>query len=262
MRAVHPLWLLLALLPGINACAGVMAEGTRMIYPANSTGRTWLLANTNPWPVLVQTWVDQGEGDPQQGDAPFVVLPAIFRLEPSATERIRILHTGVSLPEDRESLFWLNLYEVPPSNTTAGASEAQMTLVFNTQFKVLYRPEGLTAPDNLAGQLQFRLEQQEGQRCILTHNPTPWHASLTNLGVDSADGMLSTDETDLLLPPFSTRCYRLGDGHLEMEGKVHFSLIDDTGFSEVHQKHLGLVPVSVARAPGAVLSVGKERGER
>jgi len=244
MRVLHcGLWLLTALLVGRDVGAGVLVEGTRVIYPADSEGRTLLVANTNPWPVLVQTWVDEGEGNPTGANAPFVVLPAIFRLEPSATERLHIIHTGAPLSEDRESLFWLNLYEVPPTNVNAETGvddEARLTLAFNTQLKLLYRPAGLAAPDDLASQLQFRLERQDGHWCVLAYNPTPWHASISALDVDGIDGPLAADEADLLLPPFSTRCYHLQEGQPGTEAALHLRVIGDTGFSEEH--HLVLPP--------------------
>jgi len=236
LRLCPGLLLLAALLPGINAHAGLLTEGTRLIYPANSEGRTLLIANTNPWPVLVQTWVDRGEGDLEQADAPFVVTPAIFRLEPSQTERLRIIHTGEPLPEDRESLFWLNLHEIPPSAPGTDENEARLSLTFNTQLKLLYRPAGLGPPDDLPAQLQFRLEPQDGHWCVLAHNPTPWHASISALNVDGEDGPLAADEADLLLPPFATRCYQLQDGAPIQKGGLHFSLIGDSGFSEDHHR--------------------------
>jgi len=238
------LLVLSALLPVADTHAGLLTEGTRVIYRADSSGRTLRIANTNPWPVLVQPWVDQGEGDPDTANAPFVVVPAIFRLEPSATQHLNVLYTGAPLPEDRESLFWLNLYEIPPAQTDADADtdEARLTLTFNTQLKLLYRPQGLGAPDDLAAQLQFRLERQDGQWRVCAYNPTPWHASLSALSVDSTDGPLSVDETDLLLPPFASRCYRLGEGTPDTGSGVHFSLIGDSGFSEAYQRAFSAVP--------------------
>jgi len=236
---IHACALWLALFAGVSARAGVLAEGTRVIYPADSDGRSLLIANTNPWPVLVQTWVDQGEGDPAGADAPFVVLPAIVRLEPAATQRLRIIHTGEPLPGERESLFWLNLYEVPPTDADADADdEASLTLTLNTQLKVLYRPAGLGAPDDLAAQLQFRLERQDGRWCVWAHNPAPWHASISALRVGGIDGPLAADEADLLLPPFSTRCYRLRDGQPRMDAGIEFSLIGDAGFSQTYRREL------------------------
>jgi len=227
---LHCCLLLMVLLPGTSVYAGILTEGTRVIYPDESNGRTLRIANTNPWPVLVQPWVDQGEGHLETANAPFVVLPAIFRLDPSASQSLRILHTGEPLPEDRESLFWLNLYEIPPSAPGADENEARLSLTFNTQLKLLYRPAGLGPPDDLPAQLQFRLEPQDGHWCVLAHNPTPWHASINALNVDGEDGPLAADEADLLLPPFATRCYPLQDGAPMQKGGIHFSLIGDSGF--------------------------------
>jgi len=215
-----------------------MARGTRVIYPQHAEGRSVLLVNTNPWPVLVQTWVDTGEGDLDQADAPFVVTPAVFRLEPAATQHIRILHTGEPLPDERESLFWLNLYEIPPTDPDAG--EMQLTLTLNTQLKLFYRPEGLGAPDELAAQLQFWLEQQDGHWWVMAHNLSPWHAAISALSVDGMDGPLLADDADLSLPPLTTRRYRLRNGQPIADSRVHFSLIDDAGFAGEHAS--GLIP--------------------
>lgn len=42
--------------------------------------------------------------------APFIVIPPVSRLEPAQEKILRIVHTkGLSLPDDRESVFWLNI---------------------------------------------------------------------------------------------------------------------------------------------------------
>jgi len=244
-RANH-LWhlsarLLLALLP-LTSHAGLLAESTRIIYPAQHDAHSVLIANTNPWPVLVQTWVDHGEGDLERASVPFVVVPAIFRLEPAATQSLRILHTGEALPEHQESLFWLNLYEIPPGDaeSTADTDPARLTVTLNTQLKLLYRPAGLNAPDvdALAAQLEFTL-QQDGERWhLLAHNPTPWNASLSTLSINGAGGPLPADTPDLLLPPFSARRWPLHAGQPAPAVNVSFNLIDDAGFSHPYQRRL------------------------
>jgi len=227
--------LLLALLPQVSVHAGLLAERTRIIYPAQHDAHSVLIANTNPWPVLVQTWVDHGEGEMERARAPFVVVPAIFRLEPAATQSLRILHTDEALPEHQESLFWLNLYEIPPTDTefTADTNPARLTLTLNTQLKLLYRPAGLGAPDadTLAAQLEFSLQQDGDHWHLLAHNPTPWNASLSALSINSAGNPLPADTQDVLLPPFSTRRWPVHGGHCAANASVHFNLIDDAGFS-------------------------------
>jgi len=164
-----------------------------------------------------------------------VVVPAIFRLEPAATQHLRILHTGEALPETQESLFWLNLYEIPPANaeTTTDTDPARLTLTLTTQLKLLYRPAGLTAPDMdaLAARLEFTLQRHEGHWHVLAHNPTAWNASLSALSIDGAGDPLPAATQDLLLPPFSTRRWPLHAGQPGTNASVHFNLIDDAGFS-------------------------------
>ena len=45
----------------LPAQAGVMASRTRVIYEQGQTERSLMLANINPYPVVVQTWVNDGE---------------------------------------------------------------------------------------------------------------------------------------------------------------------------------------------------------
>ena len=66
------------------AAAGVIINGTRVIYPAQAREVTVQLVNTGDTPALVQAWVDSGNPDqtPETSTAPFVLTPPISRLEP------------------------------------------------------------------------------------------------------------------------------------------------------------------------------------
>ncbi|MEX5715499.1 molecular chaperone [Serratia ureilytica] len=75
--------------------------------------------------------------------APFVALPSVFALQPSALKGLRILFAGANLPADRESVFWLNLYEIPPTRPATPPLASRVTLAMNTQMKIFYRPRAL-----------------------------------------------------------------------------------------------------------------------
>ncbi len=60
--------------------AGIMPASSRIIYRDGDREKTLMLVNTNDYPVLVQSWVDNGEGSPESASPPFVVLPPVFRL--------------------------------------------------------------------------------------------------------------------------------------------------------------------------------------
>lgn len=99
-----------------TASAGIIASTTRVVFREGQTQQSLMVVNTNPWPIIVQTWVDEGDITVMPGHVktPFVVVPALFRLQPKAMQGLRLIYNQASLPADRESVFWLNLYEIPP----------------------------------------------------------------------------------------------------------------------------------------------------
>ncbi len=84
------IYLLHLLLLG-NVCqAGMTIESSRVVFSASDRERSLLLANNNSYPVIVQTWVDNGDlkNTPETVDnVPVIPLPAVFRLEPQEKKK-------------------------------------------------------------------------------------------------------------------------------------------------------------------------------
>ncbi len=152
--------LLLVLLVSIaQARASVVVTGTRVIYPGEAREKTVQLSNRDAFPNVVQAWVDIDAPDvpPDQADAPFLVNPAVFRMAPDSGQTLRIVYTGQGLPGDRESLFHLNVLQIPPRNSSH-AERNQMLLMLRNRLKLFYRPAGIQGrPEDLPGQLRFAL---------------------------------------------------------------------------------------------------------
>ncbi|WP_348254033.1 fimbria/pilus periplasmic chaperone, partial [Salmonella enterica] len=66
-------------------------------------------------PYLAQSWLENEQGEKVKQGA-LAIIPPVQRLEPSAKGMVRIMQTpsAASLPQDRESLFYFNLREIPP----------------------------------------------------------------------------------------------------------------------------------------------------
>lgn len=225
------------------ACAGIMAATTRVIYPADAREKSLMVVNTNPYPVILQTWVDQGAGDPETAKAAFISLPPVFRLEPGEMKGVRIIYNHESLPQDRESLFWLNLYEIPPEKKEKGqlASDLLM-LMMNTQLKIFYRPEGLIlTPEQAVKKLSFRLLHEGENWFVECHNPGPLHISFTSIML--LNGKQEQDvrqEADMMVPPFSKRRYPVSalSGPPAENGRIRFHYLDDNGVLLTHETPL------------------------
>ena len=103
--------------------AGIVIGGTRVVYISNNADKSIsVFSKEEKIPYLIQSWVDPFNKD-DKSKAPFTVIPPVSRLEPGQEKVLRILHTkGMSLPDDRESVFWLNIKNIPPEATNKAAN--------------------------------------------------------------------------------------------------------------------------------------------
>lgn len=190
------------------AHASVVIAGTRVVFPAEQGETTVRLSNEGQLPALVEAWIDDGnaESTPDTAKVPFLVTPPLARMNPGKGQSLRIVYTGQPLPADRESLFWLNVLEIPPKPTNV-TGEAQNTLQFavRSRLKLFFRPAKL-AGDPLAagGQLQWKLVTDGHGYALEAHNPTPYYVTLNNLTLHAGNTSYEAD-TGMVAPLASLR---------------------------------------------------------
>ncbi len=130
-----------------SAHASVVINGTRVIYRAKDREVTIRLSNEGTAPALVQAWLDTGDPNttPDESNVPFTLTPPLFRLDPKKGQSLRLIYTQEPLPQDKESLFWLNVLEVPPRADGGASSNDRnlLQLAFRSRIKVFFRPAGL-----------------------------------------------------------------------------------------------------------------------
>ena len=93
----------------------------------------------------MQAWLDAGDPHAKPGESkvPFVLTPPLFRLDPTKVQSLRLVYTHDPLPADRESLFWLNVLDIPPRAAANADAPNQLELAFKHRMKVFFRPAGL-----------------------------------------------------------------------------------------------------------------------
>lgn len=197
--------------------AGIVASSTRLIMTQQQPSLSVILANTNDYPIMVQTWIDDGSPDstPEKASAPFIPLPAVFRMQPGAVQGLRVINKQDerlrALPADRESVFWLNLYEIPPKNPKILRADVHVAMAMNTQMKVFYRPVSLVgAPDNIIDKLQFSLIKNGDHYSLRCHNKSAFHASFGQMTLVAGGARYPlVQEMDMMTAPFSQRDYQI-----------------------------------------------------
>jgi len=176
----------------LSASAGLVIQGSRVIYNEAAGETTVQMQYVGDAPTLLQTWMSREDAVLAPGDeeVPFILMPAVTRLDPGNGQTIRILRVRDGLPQDRESLFYFNTLEIPPAPTAlAAAGEAFMQFSIRGQFKFFYRPKGLPlASDKAIDRLQFSIAEPspEGQVQLRIRNGSPYHVTFSTLALHPA----------------------------------------------------------------------------
>lgn len=158
--------------------ASITVGGTRLIYNASENEASLPVSNTQDGvPYLIQSWVELSENS--EGQVPFIVTPPLFRLDAGHENTLRIIYTGEKkLPENRESVFWLNVKSIP---SMTRSDENRLLIAVKTRMKIFYRPALLAS--ELAGEAWEKLKFEPRGEHLLIINPTPFYVSLYSLKV-------------------------------------------------------------------------------
>lgn len=238
--------LLICVLP---ANASIVLYGTRVIFSGDETEATLKISNEGKLPSLVQSWLDTGDGDmaPEGIDVPFVIAPSLTRLEASDQQMLRIIHSGQPLIQDRESLFWINVLDVPPKTENAKGSQGSLALAFRTRIKLIYRPKGLPGePKDAPEQLQWSASTtRDGQAVLQARNPTAYVANLGHIAVEAAGQSFKMNVGHVL--PGETAKFAFQKPaeneqlpkELPADAVVVYTSLNDWGGAEGHRVELG-----------------------
>ncbi|MFP2378005.1 molecular chaperone [Enterobacter ludwigii] len=208
----------------IPAEAGVVVSGTRVIYPENENEVTVKVTNKGNTPVLIQAWIDEGDQnvEPAKIMAPFVITPPMNRINPDKGQTLRITNINQkSLPDDRESLFWLNVLEIP-SIAPAAASKNKLQIAFRTRIKMFYRPSNLKHSSvSVAESLQWSLHKDN----LKIQNNSPFHITLLN--VKPANG--KSEITLPMIKPFDSVTVSVDSNQFKNGMQLYYRFINDYG---------------------------------
>lgn len=228
-----------------SARAGLIAASTRVIFKESETQQSLMLVNTNNWPVMVQTWVDHGDVDdasPGRIKTPFVSIPPLFSLEPQAMQGLRLLYNQQALPEDRESVFWLNLYEIPPKSATPEPNSQSVILTMNTQMKIFWRPKNLGEPKDISKKISFSRVSHSEKIDIVCRNASPWYVSFANMSLQAGNQTYAIEQQpDMMVSPYGEKQYTVvvkTPPPAMVPLHIKANLIDDQG--QIHESEFPL----------------------
>lgn len=220
------------LLNTTSALAGIVINSTRVIYPEEKSEVTVRLESENDYSSLVQSWIDNGNKDEsiKKIKVPFLLLPPITRIEPhqGQTLRIHYLGEGFTLPADRESVFWLNVLDIPPRSS--GKAENLLQMAIRTRIKLFFRPNTLkgASSSNAAEKVIWRQVKNDKKALLEAENRSPFYVSITS--VEARSGNKTVNAEGKMIAPFSKATYAFGDNNIAVRKFTYF-YINDYGAS-------------------------------
>ena len=118
-------------------------------------------------------------GENSKEKVSFIVTPPLFRLDGGHENTLRIIYTGEkTLPDNRESVFWLNVKSIP---SMTRSDENRLLIAVKTRMKIFYRPAALASEKS--GEAWTKLKFETRGEHLVINNPTPFYVSLYSLTI-------------------------------------------------------------------------------
>lgn len=178
------------------AAAAINIDRTRIIFPGKDKSISLVINNqSKTMPYLAQSWMEDEKGN--KIAEPFTVLPPMQRVEPNAKNQIKIVQTeGVAqLPQDRESLFYLNVREIPP----VADKENVVQIAIQSRLKMFYRPAQIENNSDKVWAKELKYTHSGNQ--LLIENPTKYYVTLGYLSNNNKQNFPGFDS--VMIAPMS-----------------------------------------------------------
>ncbi|TDE20588.1 molecular chaperone [Vibrio owensii] len=199
--------------------AALTLSATRYVYMSDTKAMPIKVTNHSDTPYGAQVWIESHAAD---GVVPFSVSPGVFTLKAnkgSQTVQVAQLKTDANaLAQDRESLFSVNLQEIPPKAKDELGNNV-LVMASRTVVKLFYRPSELNDGREKAEE-QIRISKKGN---VLTFtNPTPYFFAVVSI---NGNEKLATEPFNRMAP-FTQMSVEIKD---IASNTVSFKAIDDFG---------------------------------
>lgn len=172
----------ITILISMSAYSAVTLDRTRIVFPGTEKSINVTISNDNPEEAyLAQSWIEDLQGNKLTKGA-ILATPPLQRIEPTSNSLVRLSTTPElsKLPQDRESVFYFNLREVPPKSTDGNT----LQIALQSRVKLFYRPASILAESETKWAHKVTLiKTGKGYRI---NNTTPFNLTVIGLGNSKA----------------------------------------------------------------------------
>ena len=214
-----------------NAFAGISLNTTRVIFNAQNKEASLSVTNQGTQQILLQSWLETENSD---STVPFAITPPLARMEGNGRQQLRVLFQGSGVPADKESVFWINVQEIPQ----ATPNENTLQLAVRQRIKLFYRPADLPGEAIIAPlALNWTLLHEGKALFVQVENPSSFHVSLAEVSVHADGYEGKAKDTPMIAPGQRTRI-ALSPYSAAPSMALKFTAINDYGGANDYQATL------------------------
>ncbi len=195
--------------------AGILLGSTRVVIENGRNEGSVNVHNREDNNYLIQSWVLDKSEVPTDDIA---LTPPLFKLNANTSNALRIVITK-DLPQDRETLYWLNVKFIP-SVKKSNLDNNSLSFALNNRIKIIYRPESLSGES--INQAFEKIIIKKSGNALKIKNPTKYFINISKISINNKNiknpGYIEPEtEVSLDLPGNNKN------------GNLEYILIDDLG---------------------------------
>ncbi|EJC0776204.1 fimbrial chaperone [Escherichia coli] len=198
--------------------AAFVLNSTRYIFDEKKENISLQVENESSQEYGGQIWIENQEQSDK--NVYFAPSPTFFKVTGQHKQVLRILKINGALPKDKESLFWINVQEIPKAPKD-GANA--LSIALHTQVKMIYRPDILKKKRENAEKNIKIINDESG---TVLFNDSPYYFAVINVKQSGKSVNLGEDIKNKLsvFSPFEKISL-----NKRLVGKISFVAFDDYG---------------------------------
>lgn len=174
---------------------GINLNKTRVIYNSDRNSESIKVNNTSKkeqW--LIRTWITEYQSNKKTNK--FVITPPLYRIQEEESIQLRIDEMANSFPQDRESIFHINVLAIPEKNDN---EQSSLQFAINHRVKLIYRPAILNKRFNIEDAYS-NLKIRKSTGGVIVENQSPYYITMDKVRVNGKD---VKSMSDFMVAPFN-----------------------------------------------------------
>lgn len=219
----------------VDAHAGISLDATRIILGSDKKDASLVVRNQSDKESMLQSWIESGGKDEV---VPFAVTPPLARLRPNGRQQLRVIFQGSGMPDDRESVLWMNIQEIPQALESAN----HLQVAVRQKIKVFFRPVGLSGSAAEAPALvKWSIVEADKGLSLRFDNPTPFNINIASLIVKQKGKDTEIFNGGRMLIPFEKSSLSLPNSLSSLQSTLIIKFVNDFGGMDEHRVELSPV---------------------